>query len=252
MTSTAPRTSTTCAVDAALGEVAPAVTRGNEVAIRAPGELAARRRCRRRAGRPGRASRRRSRAAGWCAARRRAPPRGPRRSGPARPAHRRRTRRCPRCGRTAARGRRWRRSALRRRSDSSKSSPADRSRSTDGSASRPLFGSARRSRAGHRARPRAAARRSRSRTQPIPVAAVAQPLVDAADRGARGAGALADLVVAHALVEQARHLPARRELAQLVHRAQVAQEAERLVAVAQRRRRPRPGRAWRRSSSGPR
>ena len=71
--------------------------------------------------------------------------------------------------------------------------------------------------------------------QPIAIPAVAQPLVDAADRRARRAGALADLVVAHALVQQASNRPPRGELTQLVHRAQVAQESKGLVGVGKRR-----------------
>ena len=134
---------------------------------------------------------------------------------------------------------RLRATALSLRSLSSTSIPASRSSDAAGSARRPLFGSATRRRSPFVPVTVALppARRSRSIIEPIAVAPVLQPLADAADRGARGTGALADVVVAHALVEQPGNVPALPELSQLVDRAQVAQEAQRLVGLAQVRHR---------------
>src|SRR5688500_3766959 len=70
--------------------------------------------------------------------------------------------------------------------------------------------------------------------EPVPVAPIAQPLRNAADRGARRAGAVADVVVADALVKQPCHVPALAELLQLVDRAQVTQKLQRLVTGPQR------------------
>ena len=129
--------------------------------------------------------------------------------------------------------------ATRLRSCSSKTRPASRRSSTVGSTRRPLFGTASRSRSrpsraliarpGGVGDPGLARRGEAAERLAVAALAVVEPRGDPRDGGGARAGLAGDRGVVLALVEPADDRPALGQVAELAERAEVAEEAGRLV-----------------------